>query len=105
MRRRENWQHLNDLLDGKVEVLTNDLPAQVVPLGYVIQAPDRDMVQNRLAAQRIFCPVHWKLPDAVSPRRFPEAASLADSCLTLPIDQRYGPEDMARIAEAVKCAS
>lgn len=103
VRRRANWQHLSQLLDGHVEPLMHDLPPQVAPLGYVVRLRDRDSVQDRLATQRIFCPVHWPLPEEVSPQRFPEAASLAKTCLTLPIDQRYGPEEMARIAEAVVC--
>jgi hypothetical protein len=103
-RRRGNWQQLHDMLGGHIETLNRDLPSNVVPLGYVVRLRDRDEVRARLAGQRIFCPVHWPLPDAVDPQRFPEAAQLSDTTLTLPIDQRYGPDDMARLAEAVKSA-
>ena len=101
-RRRANWQCLNELLSEHVEVLMPVLPADVVPLGYVVRLRERDRVRARLAAQRIFCPVHWPLPVEVSVRRFPDAARLAETCLTLPIDQRYGPNDMAHIADALK---
>ena len=101
-RRRANWQCLNELLSEHVEVLMPVLPADVVPLGYVVRLRERDQVRARLASQRIFCPVHWPLPVEVSARRFPDAASLAETCLTLPIDQRYGLDDMVRIADTLK---
>ena len=104
-RRRANWQTLNELLDEGVETVTHVLPPQVVPLGYVVRLKARDRVRQSLAAQRIFCPMHWPLPQEVSPQRFPQAASLAETCLTLPIDQRYGPGDMERIADAVRYAA
>jgi len=101
-RRRANWQCLNDLLSRHVEALMPALPADVVPLGYVVRLRDRNRVRTALAAKRIFCPVHWPLPVEVSARRFPDAASLAETCLTLPIDQRYGPDDMVRMADTLK---
>jgi len=101
-RRRANWQYLNDLLAKHVKVLMPVLPTDVVPLGYAVRLEDRDRIQTALAAERIFCPVHWALPVEVSGRRFPDAASLAKTCLTLPIDQRYGPDDMVRMADTLK---
>ena len=79
----------------------DDLPTGVVPLAYVARMKNRDSTRSRLRDERIFCPVHWRLPDEVSPRRFPDAAKLAATCLSLPIDQRYGAGDMDRIALAL----
>lgn len=101
-RRRANWQYLNDLLAKHVKMLMPVLPTDVVPLGYAVRLQDRDRIRTALAAERIFCPVHWALPVEVSGRRFPDAVSLAETCLTLPIDQRYGPDDMVRMADTLK---
>ena len=101
-RRRTNWQCLNELLSEHVGALMPALPADVVPLGYVVRLRDRDRVRAALAAKRIFCPVHWPLPVEVSAQRFPDAASLAKTCLTLPIDQRYDLDDMVRMADALR---
>jgi hypothetical protein len=102
--RRANWQYLSELLSDDVEVCAPDLPAGVVPLGYVVRLQERDLVRARLVSQRIFCPVHWSLPVEVSTRRFPDAALLAATCLTIPIDQRYGSDDMVRIVNSLRAA-
>jgi hypothetical protein len=103
-RRRANWLQLQEMLTGRVEVLMHDLPLEVVPLGFVVCLGKRDEVRARLAAQRIFCPVHWPLPALVERARFPAAAALSDTCLTLPIDQRYSETDISRMAEALLAA-
>ena len=102
--RRANWQQINDMLGDSTETINSSLPSDVVPLGYVIRLRNRDEVRAKLADQRIFCPVHWQLPEAVDPQRFPDAAHLSETCLTLPIDQRYDPYDMTRLSDAVKSA-
>jgi hypothetical protein len=99
-KRRANWLTLNEALEGKIEPLTSKLPADVVPLGYVVKLANRDSVRAKLSGQRIFCPVHWPLPLEVGPE-FTDAHTLSQSCLTLPIDQRYGPEDMHRLARTL----
>jgi dTDP-4-amino-4,6-dideoxygalactose transaminase len=40
----------------------------------------------------------------VAQERFPEAAQLAHTCLTLPVDQRYGSDEIERLGRAVKAA-
>ena len=101
-RRRANWNQLNQLLSNTVNPVNSSLPESVTPLGYVARFNERDVLRKKLAAQRIYCPVHWPLPAEVSPQRFPEAAALAQSCVTLPIDQRYNHADMERLAGALK---
>jgi hypothetical protein len=103
-RRRANWLQLCELLSSRVETIFPSLPADVVPLGYLIRVNDRDRLRKKLLDQRIFCPIHWRLPAEITPERFPEAVALSERCLTLPIDQRYGNDDISRLAEAVLSA-
>jgi dTDP-4-amino-4,6-dideoxygalactose transaminase len=42
------------------------------------------------------------LPPEVCDKEYPESAWLAGRILTLPCDQRYSEEEMARMAQAVK---
>ena len=100
-RRRNNWQLLHELIGNKVESLFDHLPDGSVPLGYVIRLKNRDTVKEKLAAQRIFAPVHWLLPEEVDRKKFPDSAKLSDSLLTLPIDQRYGEDEMNYISDAL----
>lgn len=90
------------LIENKVEPLIDYLQDGTVTLGYANRLKNRDVVIDKLAAHRIFAPVHWLLPDEVDRNKFPESAKLADSLLTLPIDQRYGPDEMNYIADILK---
>lgn len=103
-RRCRNWHILNEILSGYIEPMFEALPEEAVPLGYVVRLPEteRDRIRKQLAAARIFCPVHWSLPAEVERGRFPGAAQLARTCLTLPVDQRYGRDEMEKIGEVIK---
>ena len=103
-RRRENWERLNQALSPRVRRLHDELPPAVVPLGFVIRDADRDRLRRRLATRRIFCPVHWRTPDAV-PDQAVEMNWLPTEGLTLPIDQRYDASDIDRLAYEVEQAS
>jgi hypothetical protein len=102
--RRENWLQLIQLLPAEVEAVFSSLPDDVVPLGLLVRLTNRDEVRKQLAAERIFCPVHWPLPQQVDPKAFPVSRKLADTLLTLPIDQRYGESEMTRLSEALRRA-
>ncbi len=72
------------------------------PLGFPIRVPDAKALGAALAKQRIFAPRHWLHLVTDTPPE-PER-TLQRQLLTLPCDQRYGPEDMDRIARAVRAA-
>jgi len=100
-RRRNNWLVLHEQLRNQLQPIFETLPDDVVPLGYAVRVGDRDRLREQLAKRRIFCPVHWPLPEQVNRTKFPQSAELADTALTLPIDQRYTSDDMSRLAEAI----
>jgi hypothetical protein len=96
--RRANWallaRGLSDL------ALWPDREVDFAPLAYPILADDAGALAAHLAAQRIWAPRHWaSLP---SPARFTDAHALSRRCLSLPLDGRYGADDMTRIIEAVQ---
>ncbi len=101
-RRRSNWQILSDLLGDELDALHATLPDDVVPLGYVVNVDSRDSLRASLAAKRIFCPVHWPMPAEIPQESFAEAAENSKRFLTIPIDQRYGPDDMQYVANVIK---
>ena len=88
-RRRTNWQTLNELIGDKVESFCDHLPKWVVPLGYMIRLKNRDIVKAKLAAERIFTPVHWPLPDEIEKKRIYFRNS---SCWNYDIRILYGVE-------------
>ncbi len=102
-RRRDNFRWLADALarGSGVSLLRKDLPDGVCPLGLPLRVANRDRVLHHLIANRVYAPVHWRLPEAVDPAAFPEAAKLAAEEITLPVDQRYGRDEMAYVARTL----
>ena len=100
--RRRNWSTLHALLAGAGEPFFNALPESVVPLGYILKAGKRKDQQAALSAAQIICPVLWPLPPEIDKKRFPVSHRLSQSLLTLPIDQRYGEEEMEAIARVIR---
>lgn len=100
--RRANWAALAGPLHAYA--LFTDREPGFAPLAFPILVDDAGEVAARLAAQLIWCARHWSdLPSCAE--RFPEAHDLAARCLSLPLDPRYGPADMARLAQAVQAAA
>lgn len=72
-----------------------------VPLGIPIVVPDAAGFVAEMAKARIWCARHWA--DLPSPAgEFPVAHALAGRLVTLPCDQRYGADDMARLVDQVR---
>ena len=105
--RRANYEYLAQRLGAEttVKMFHQKLPAMVCPLGLPIIAKNRntrDALQKYLIGQRIYCPVHWKLPPEIRKKEFPESHAVSEQILTIPIDQRYTQKDMERIAQCLK---
>jgi len=101
LRRRANFEILDARLADHAAPLAIDLRRAEAPFGYpLVIERDRDGVAARLAADDMFCAVHWRelvrggAEDAGAQAR---AARL----LTLPVDHRYGAAEMTRLAERV----
>lgn len=97
--RRQNYLSLHASLSELA--LYPELPDTVVPLGFPIRVKARDRVQARLAAQGIFCPVHWSVQDII-PAEFTESHALSRQILTLPCDQRYGETHMQFLSTTLR---
>ncbi|WP_196303993.1 DegT/DnrJ/EryC1/StrS family aminotransferase [Chromobacterium violaceum] len=96
--RRENWFALEEGLAGigGVAPLFSDLAIDEIPLAYpiVVSTTYRQKLRVALRDRRVFCPVHWIL-ESDAPE---EDALLSASILSIPLDQRYVPADMRKVA-------
>ena len=101
--RRRNYRYLLERLDFSDDLrpLYPNLADGVCPLGFPVLVGDRDSLMSRLISKGVYATVHWELPAAVDRQEFPDAWHVSDHVLTIPVDQRYVEEDMARIVELV----
>lgn len=97
--RQANYAYLHAALGQYQFFQENNL--DFVPLGFVIQIPERDKIWETLCQQHIFAQRHWvDLP--VSAQEFPEEHALSKQLLTLPCDQRYSTLEMERIVTTLR---
>ncbi len=106
--RRSNYLTLFDALRPifdkpglGLQPLLGELPGGVVPYGLPVLSEERDALKEHLHGRGIHTVVHWDLPDDIARDQFPDSWWVYDRQLTLPIDHRYGPLEMARVAAAV----
>jgi len=100
--RRRNWQLLEARLRGSSDFISvfTAIAAGETPLFFPICVPvgRRDRLRRVLAQRRIYCPVHWQPLDCGTPAD----ESLSAQMISLPIDQRYGPQDMAYMLSSLE---
>ena len=101
-RRLANWTALDSML-GSSNRLSLAVPE--APFMYPYMAPDAEDVRGRMAAEGVFVPTLWpNVPGDVAAG--PIAIDLANDILPLPVDQRYGADDMERVLEVLsRCLS
>ncbi len=90
------------ILNSELPQLESVLPAGPgIPFIWPFVSQDRSALLSRLHAQRVFATPLW--PDA-APRdsAHPRARRLSNELLALPVDQRYSPDDIVRMAALVR---
>jgi len=102
VKRRGNFHLLKEMLSQDVDMLFSEITPDEVPLGFVVRLKKRDWIRMKMAEERIFCPIHWPLPNDVSSAKYAYSQDLSDTVLTIPIDQRYDSEDMERVVATLK---
>lgn len=70
------------------------------PFTMPIIVENRDDFRRYLMEHRIYCAVHWPFDGSAREER-PLAEALSNSMLSLPIDQRYGEEEMDYMADVI----
>lgn len=102
--RRENYQILLDGMRGCqwLRPIFPELPEDAVPLYLPVAVRgDRGDFQRYLADASIYAPIVWPRPDMLPPV-CKEAETFYQQLLCIPVDQRYGPDDMGRIINTIK---
>lgn len=110
-RRRENYGYLLNQLQAihSLKPVFPNLPNGAVPLYMPIYAQSevsRNRIQTRLREKAIYAPIVWPNFDGLKGLELNGIAGSVEwiyrHTLSLPLDQRYGLEDMAAIAAVLK---
>jgi dTDP-4-amino-4,6-dideoxygalactose transaminase len=103
LKRRGNFQYLLDRWRfSSIHPLYRELPEKVCPLGFPVLAENREFVKQELIKRGIYTPVHWNLPSEVNKDEFSNSWDVSRHILTIPIDQRYGIDDMNYILRQIQ---
>ena len=98
-RRRSNYQKLHDHLAASNQ-LQLPLTEDSVPMVYPYLTDDKDL-KKRLIAEKIFVATYWpNVLEWCKPNDW--EFQLAEKTVFIPIDQRYGEEDMNRIIDIIQ---
>lgn len=97
-KRNQNYEILQSLLD---EGNRQEFQKPEGPFVYPYRVPGGQELRRRLAAEKIYVPLYWSNVLRDMPEESTEY-QMAANILPLPCDQRYGPEEMERLAETVK---
>jgi hypothetical protein len=84
----------NELMTTEYRVTTG---SALVPSHAVVTGPDTLRLRRHLIQSRIYCPIHW-----VEPVSGPRPIEWRRDVLSIPIDQRYTPDDMRKVARTIQ---
>jgi hypothetical protein len=101
--RQQNFRHLFDLIKGIPEIsfpLNIETLSSSCPFSLPILTEQRDEVQKAFAFHGVYAPLLWVLDDEAQTVSC-IAELMERKMLSLPIDQRYGYEDMKEIAHII----
>lgn len=99
-KRRANFELLSQKLKQYVQPVFT-LKDREVPLYFPVLVNDRGALQKHLVANAIYAPVVWPKDDKQT-KQCEGAENAYEHLLCIPIDQRYGADDMERIVEVIK---
>lgn len=101
-KRRENYDVLLDGLQNIVglSIIFTFLPIEVTPLYFPVLVENREGWQDWLADNDVYAPVVWPQADQC-PDIDDTSQTIYDKILCIPIDQRYGKDDMERIVKVI----
>lgn len=98
--RCKNYSVLSQFLNSNGIKTAAGGGALQVPLFCTICVDDRDSLRKYLIENKIYCPVHWPLYSELKQRKGSVHNNARE--LSIPIDQRYGLEDILYISAVIQ---
>ena len=100
-RRKENYtQLLNEIATIGLKPIVK-VEEGLCPFVLPISIDGRDTLREYLIENKVYCAVHWPL-EITSLYKIKRSRKLSERILSLPIDQRYGLEEMSYLIRVLK---
>lgn len=100
LKRRENFELLSKIITSHIKPVFHLGRNKEVPLYFPVLVDDRASLQKHLVSNAIYAPVVWPKDDK-QPMQCEGAENAYNHLLCIPIDQRYGEDDMYRIVKVI----
>ena len=100
-KRKPNLRYLQNKLRSTGIKQICDFTDKDCPFALPVLVPNRNDLHRYLMENKIYCAVHWPF-DGLSYSERPLAFLLSKNMLSLPIDQRYGEEEMAYLFQVLE---
>jgi hypothetical protein len=105
-RRRENYAFIleQNPFGPRLKPVFPVLGEGVCPSHISVYADDREKARELFTAKGIKTTIYWPFHEEFEPRAFPGAQYIYNHIFSVPMDQRYGWEDMEYLCEVLKKA-
>ncbi len=99
-KRVANYKKLYNRLKERGIYAAIDMDKDQCPFVFLLRVPERDAFRKYLMDNKIYCAVHWPF-DGLKKEDRSFANKLSEELISLPIDQRYGEDEINYMADAV----
>ena len=100
VRRRKNFQYLHEALSTMNQLQLQALDTFVCPMVYPFMMDTERNLRKELIENKVFVASYWSnVKEWCNPKEW--EYTLVENAVFIPIDQRYGKEDMQRIIEII----
>ncbi len=99
-RRQNNYLYVKSVIKVNGIIPTVIIKDNECPFSFPIRVPDRDDFRQYLIQNNIYCAVHWPT-DNICPNERPKANANSQELISLPIDQRYGPNELNYMIDVI----
>lgn len=100
-KRKENEKYLSDALQSMNISLIRCYSEGECPFALPLRVRKRDLFRKYLLENHVYCAVHWPTDSFMVPER-KQAKDNAEQLISLPIDQRYGRDEMDYMIDIIK---
>lgn len=97
-KRLENYKRLESIISKFLPPVTDTIKSGEIPFTYVTALKDRDKFRKYLIENKVYCAVHWPMPECIKDKN---AKEMSGTVISVPTDQRYGLKDMDTVAKII----